>query len=104
LCVNGRKGIGPATATALFAFAAAREAPAWCGRGRKARVLGLFIQKQREKCFEKKRTRAARGFSHANRREKTTRARERGGTCRGGGGDAQGKASARAVTPTTSAA
>ena len=33
LCVNGRKGIGPATATALFAFAAAREAPAWCVAG-----------------------------------------------------------------------
>ena len=53
LCVNGRKGIGPATATALFAFAAAREAPAWCGRGRKARVLGLIIPKQREKCWKK---------------------------------------------------
>ena len=38
LCVNGRKGIGPATATALFAFAAAKEAPAWCGGGRERYV------------------------------------------------------------------
>jgi hypothetical protein len=38
LCVNGRKGIGPATATALFAFAAAKEAPVWCGGGRERYV------------------------------------------------------------------
>ena len=54
----------------------------------------------------KKTARRMRIFADGSRteREKTTRAREHGGMCRGGGGDAQGKASARAVTPTTSAA
>jgi hypothetical protein len=90
LCVNGRKGIGPATATALFAFAAAKEAPAWCGGGRER-----YVRTDDSEIFARK---DFADGSRVSRKRARTNAPTGGSTAersvsRRGAEDAQGKAS-----------